>query len=117
MPDDRESADKSASGGLASVRASVVGAIGPRAVHAAEDGLTAGALVGLAVTVPRIAGLLAAALAGVPSRAGPLALIREIPEIIRGDNARAQESYFIVAFLLGAVVGVIIGGLLPPVPK
>lgn len=103
---------------IQSARQSVVNAIGARAIHAVEDGLTVGVLVGFGVTVPMIAGAFAAILTGVPRTAGILSLLREIPEIVRGEDVRAQESYFILAVLAGVALAVPVGyglSLLAPV--
>lgn len=94
---------------LAQLRKRLVDSVGPRAVHAAEDGLTVGLVAGLAVTFLPLAAVVVAALTGARSRAGPLALLREVGEIVRAEDARAQESYFAVGVAVGAVVGLGVG--------
>jgi hypothetical protein len=100
---------------LSETRRTVVNAIGTRAIHAVEDGLSVGVLVGLAVTLPAVAVAVAGALGVIPSRAGPLALVRELPDIVRTDDARAQESYFMAGFLGGASGGSAVGWILSAV--
>jgi hypothetical protein len=94
---------------LAQLRQRVVDSLGPRGVHAAEDGFAVGLVAGLAVTFLPLAGVVVAALTGAPSRAGPLALLREVGNIVRADDARAQESYFAAGVAVGAVIGLAIG--------
>lgn len=94
---------------LAQLRARIVDSLGPRGVHAVEDGFTVGLVAGLAVTFLPLAGAVVAALTGAPSRAGPLAVLREVGDIVRAEDARAQESYFAVGVAVGAVIGLAIG--------
>lgn len=94
---------------LAQLRKRLVGSVGPRAVHAAEDGLTVGLTLGFAVAYPPLAALLAAAVTGLPKRAGPMAILRELGGIVRAEDARAQESYFAVALTVGVLVGLGVG--------
>lgn len=96
---------------LAQLRQRLLERFGRRALHAAEDGLTVGLLVGIGLTFWPLAASLAAVLTGVPRSAGVLALIREIPEIVRGSDARAQESYFAGAVAVGVLVGLGVGTL------
>jgi len=63
---------------LAQLRQRLIDSVGPRAIHAAEDGLTVGLTLGFAVAYPPLAALLAAAVTGLPKRAGPLAVLREV---------------------------------------
>lgn len=97
------------------MRKQIVERFGTRAIHAAEDGFTVGTLVGFALTVPPIAFAVGAALGVAPSRAGPLALVREVPDLVRGKAARAQESYFAVSFILGAGGSSAVGSFLSSV--
>jgi hypothetical protein len=101
--------DNSTPNRLTRLRTRTVNAVGPRAVHAAEDGLTVGLVAGLAVTFLPLAAVVVAALTGARSRAGPLALLREVGGIVRAEDARAQESYFAAGVAVGAVVGLGVG--------
>jgi len=94
---------------LAQLRKRLVDSVGPRAVHAAEDGLTVGLTLGFVVAYPPLAALLAAAVTGLPKRAGPMAILRELGGIVRSEDARAQESYFAVALTVGVLVGLGVG--------
>lgn len=94
---------------LAQLRARIVDSVGPRAVHAAEDGLTVGLTLGFVLSYPPLAAVLAAAVTGLPSRAGPMAILRELGGIVRAEDARAQESYFAVALTVGVLVGLSVG--------
>jgi len=94
---------------LAQLRKRLVDSVGPRAVHAAEDGLTVGLTLGFALSYPPLAALLAAAVTGLPKRAGPMAILRELGGIVRSADARAQESYFAVALTVGVLVGLGVG--------
>jgi uncharacterized membrane-anchored protein YitT (DUF2179 family) len=96
---------------LASLRKRLLDRFGRRALHAAEDGLTVGLLVGIGLTFWPLAAGLATVLTGVPRSAGVLALLREIPEIVRGSDARAQESWFATATVAGLLVGLGVGTL------
>ena len=96
---------------LAQLRQRLLDRFGRRAIHAVEDGLTVGLLVGIGLTFWPLAASLAAVLTGVPRTAGVLALIREIPAIVRGEDARAQESYFSYAVGAGVVIGLVVGTL------
>ena len=96
---------------LAQLRQRLLDRFGRRAIHAVEDGLTVGLLVGIGLTFWPLAASLAAVLTGVPRTAGVLALIREIPAIVRGEDARAQESWFVGAVAVGLVVGLVVGTL------
>jgi len=96
---------------LAQLRQRLLDRFGKRAIHAVEDGATVGLLVGLGLTFWPLAAGLATVLTGVPRSAGVLALIREIPEIVRGSDARAQESWFVGAVVAGLVVGLGAGAL------
>jgi len=90
---------------LAQLRQRLVDSVGPRAVHAAEDGLTVGLSLVFALSYPPLAALLVAAVTGLPKRAGPMAILRELGGIIRAEDARAQESYFAVALTVGVLLG------------
>lgn len=94
---------------LAQLRQRLVDAVGARAIHAVEDGLTVGLVAGLAVTFVPLAVVVLGVLTGSRSRAGPLALIREVGDIVRSDDARAQEAYFAGGVVVGAVVGLAVG--------
>lgn len=100
---------------LSTLRKTVVDALGSRAVHAVEDGLTVGVCVGLAVTVPTVAAVILTILGGTPARAGPMAIISEVYDLVRQDDARAQESYFVLAILAGLVIGAPLGSVLAPI--
>jgi hypothetical protein len=94
---------------LAQLRKRLLNSVGPRAVHAAEDGLTVGLTLGFVLSYPPLAALLAAAVTGLPKRAGPMAILRELGGIVRSEDARAQESYFAVALTVGVLVGLGVG--------
>jgi len=94
------------------IRDALVNEIGTRAAHAVEDGLTAGIIAGLLVTFPPLGLVLATVLLGVPTTKGPLAIIMELPDLVRGEDARRQEAYFSGATALGGVIGVLVGALL-----
>jgi len=94
---------------LAQLRQRLVDSVGPRAIHAAEDGLTVGLTLGFVLSYPPLAALLAAAVTGLPKRAGPMAILRELGGIVRSEDARAQESYFAVALTVGVLVGLGVG--------
>ena len=95
--------------GLADLRDRVVDAVGVSGAHALEDGFVVGLVVGLALTYLPLAGVLAAAVTGLPSRAGPLAILSELGDIVRAEDARAQESYFAGALIVGVLVGLGVG--------
>jgi len=97
---------------LKATRKRFVDSIGPRAVHAIEDGATSGVGLGLAVTYLPAAVVLLLALGSTPSRAGPIAVLRELIEMVRSKDARAQEAYFTVAFLVCIPIGAGAGSLL-----
>jgi len=94
---------------LAQLRQRLIDSVGPRAIHAAEDGLTVGLSLGFVLSYPPLAALLAAAVTGLPKRAGPMAILRELGGIVRSEDARAQESYFAVALTVGVLVGLGVG--------
>jgi hypothetical protein len=94
---------------LGELRQSIVGDIGPRAVHALEDGFTTGFLAGLWVTVPPLAYALAGILGVHPKGNGPLAILGSIQTIVREEAARAQESYFAGAAAGGTLLGLSVG--------
>jgi uncharacterized membrane-anchored protein YitT (DUF2179 family) len=96
---------------LAQLRQRLLERFGKRALHAVEDGLTVGLLVGLGLTFWPLAAGLATVLTGVPRSAGVLALLREVPEIVRGSDARAQESWFVGAVVVGLLIGLGAGTL------
>lgn len=90
-------------------RKSVVDAVGVRAIHAIEDGVTVGALLALTLTYRPLAALVAGGLGLAPGRAGPLVVAKDLTDIVRQDDARTQESYFVVATLVGFVVATPLG--------
>lgn len=96
---------------LAGIRDRLVARIGKRAAHAIEDGLTIGIIAGLLVTFPPLGVVLFSILSGHPRKKGPLAMIAELPDLVRGDDARAQESWLTGATVLGALIGVVVGGV------
>lgn len=97
---------------ISNLRDSITDGIGVRAIHAVEDGLTVGITVGLALTYPTLAAILLVSLGCIPKRAGPLAIIREVTDLVREEDARAQESYFVISVLIGVGLGVASGTLL-----
>jgi hypothetical protein len=101
-------------GPIGALRKSVVESLGPRAVHAVEDGFTVGVVSGLALTEAVISVLMLTGLGAIPKRAGPLAILREVSELVRSEDARAQESYFVVGVVVGLVVGVGVGAAVGP---
>jgi hypothetical protein len=98
---------------ISNLRDSITDGIGTRAVHAVEDGLTVGICVGLSVTSPGYAAVILVSLGVIPKRAGPIAMIREIPDLVREDDARTQESYFVISALLGCMMGYGFGSVMP----
>jgi hypothetical protein len=102
------------SGPIGALRKSVVESLGPRAVHAVEDGLTVGVCVGLSVTSPGYAAVLLVSLGVIPKRAGALAMLKELPDLVRESDARAQEAYFTISALIGVMMGFGVGSILPP---
>jgi len=94
---------------LAQLRKRLVGSVGPRAVHAAEDGGVVGLTLGFTLSYPPLAALLVASVAALPDRAGPMAMVGEIVGIVRAEDARAQESYFAVALTVGVLLGLGVG--------
>jgi len=94
---------------LAQLRKRLLNSVGPRAVHAAEDGLVVGLTLGFVLSYPPLAALLVASVTGLPKRAGPMAILRELGGIVRSEDARAQESYFAVALTVGVLVGLGVG--------
>jgi len=98
---------------ISNLRDSITDGIGTRAVHAVEDGLTVGICVGLSVTSPGYAAVVLVSLGVIPRRAGPLAMIQEIPDLVRESDARAQEAYFTVSALIGGMIGFGVGSILP----
>jgi hypothetical protein len=99
---------------MAQLRSNVVEAVGPRAIHAVEDGGTIGVVAGLAFTEPVLAVLILTGLGATPTRAGPLAILQEISGLVRSDDARAQESYFVIGTLAGLGIGVATGSVCDP---
>lgn len=99
---------------IAELRSRVVGAVGPRAVHALEDGATVGVVLGMAWTAPTLAAAILALLGATPARAGPMAIISEVYDLVRQDDARAQESYFVLSIMAGALVGAPVGSAVAP---
>lgn len=99
---------------IAELRSRVVGAVGPRAVHALEDGATVGVVLGMAWTAPTLAAAILALLGATPARAGPMAIISEVYDLVRQDDARAQESYFVLSIMAGALVGAPVGSVVAP---
>lgn len=96
-------------GALDRARRSVVGALGPAAIHALEDGAVVGVVVGLALTWVPGAVIILAAFGVHPKRVGPLSVVREVVEIVRSADARKQESFFVGALLVGAKIGLEFG--------
>lgn len=94
---------------LGELRQSVVGDIGPKAVHALEDGATTGIGAGLALTYLPAAVVLVVALGAVPARAGVIAVLRELIEMVRSEDARRQEAWFTAAFVVFLPAGVGLG--------
>lgn len=56
-----------------------------------------------------LAAVVLAALTGSWTRAGPLAVMQEVGDIVRAEDARAQESYFATGVAVGVVVGLAVG--------
>jgi len=94
---------------LAALRQGLLDRFGPAGIHALEDGLALGAIVGLWVTFPAAAVALAVGLGASPKRASLLAVLPELVEMIRGEDARRQESYFVGGALGGSVLGYGVG--------
>lgn len=100
---------------ISNLRDSITDGIGVRAVHAVEDGLTVGVCVGLSITSPGYAAVLLVSLGVIPKRAGALAMLKELPELVRESDARAQEAYFTISTLIGVMMGFAAGSIFPPV--
>jgi len=97
---------------LGDLRQSVVSDLGPRTVHTIENGGSAGLGFGLAMTYLPAAVMLVVLLGGHPKRAGLLAVLRELVEMLKEADNRRQESYFTVAFLVCAPIGAAAGSVL-----
>ena len=97
---------------LGAIRNSVVDDIGPTAAHAAEDGLSAGLLAGLAVTFLPLALALGGVLGVHPKGRGPLSIIAQLQTIVREEDARAQEGWFMGSIFVGTVLGLALGAAL-----
>jgi len=96
---------------LAGIRSRVIDAVGTSAVHALEDGAVVGVVLGLGLTFLPAALVLLAALGVAPSRAGPIAVAKEVSDLVRED-ARRQESYLVGSFVVGTGGGVALGTIL-----
>jgi len=94
---------------LAALRQGLLERFGPAGIHALDDGLALGAVVGLWVTFPAAAVALAVGLGASPKRASLLAVLPELVGMIRGEDARRQESYFVGGALGGLLVGYGVG--------
>jgi len=97
---------------LAALRQGLLERFGPAGIHALEDGLALGAVVGLWVTFPAAAVALTVGLGASPKRASLLAVLPELVGMVRSEDARRQESYFIGGVVGGAIVGHAVGSLL-----
>lgn len=96
-------------GRLAQLRQRVLDEFGRRGVHAIEDGAVVGIVLGLWVTFePAAIGLLLA-LGTAPKRAGLVAILAELRDLVREEQARAQESYFVGAAIAGVPIGLVAG--------
>lgn len=96
---------------LARIRGRVIDAVGTSAVHALEDGAVVGVVLGLGLTFPPAALVLLAVVGVTPTRAGPIAVAKEVSELVRED-ARRQESYLVGSFIVGSGGGVAFGTIL-----
>lgn len=95
-----------------SVRKSVVSAVGPRAVHAAERGFVVGAVLTLSVTYPPLALAVVAAVAdGGSSFPDVIGVVEEVVDE-DAEAVRSQTAYYVAALLVGAGVGAFGGRLL-----
>jgi len=94
---------------LTALRKRLIDHFGTAGIHAIEDGLALGAIIGLWVTFPAAAVALAVGLGASPKRASLLAVLPELVGMIRGEDARRQESYFVGGALGGSVLGYGIG--------
>lgn len=94
------------------LRAAVIGLFGQRATHAAQDGLTVGALFGLSVAYPAALSVVAAAL-GLSGSVRPGRIVEAADEIVRTEQIRENPEYFLVGFGATAVpilaAGVVLG--------
>jgi hypothetical protein len=43
-----------------------------------------------------------------------MAIISEVYDLVRQDDARAQESYFVLSIMAGALVGAPVGSFVAP---
>ncbi len=73
-------------------------------MHSAQDGLTAGALLGLVVTQSPLLPIVVVALGFGAQRLSRRELARELPELLRTSQIRSNPEYFVV----GAIAGVAI---------
>jgi hypothetical protein len=96
---------------LARIRGRVIDAVGTSAVHALEDGAVVGVVLGLGLTFPPAALVLLAVVGVAPKRAGPIAVAKEVSDLVRED-ARRQESYLVASFVVGTGGGVALGLIL-----
>lgn len=96
-------------GRLGQLRQRVLDRFGRRGVHAIEDGLAVGVILGLWVTYQPAAVALLLALGAAPKRAGLVAVLREIPDLVRVEDARAQEAYLVGAAVIGSAGGLLLG--------
>jgi hypothetical protein len=100
---------------IGNVRTSVVKAVGPRAVHAAERGFVVGAVLTLSVTYPPLA---LAVVAGVADEGSSFPdVIGVVEEVVDDEEGavRSQTAYYVAALLVGAGVGAFGGRLLAEV--
>lgn len=94
---------------VAPLRQRLIDDLGVAGVHAVEDGLMIGAVVGLYLTFPVAAVALAVGLGASPKRASLVAILPELVGMVRSNDARRQESYFVGGVFGGAVGGVVVG--------
>lgn len=97
---------------LASVRQQLIRKFGTDGVHMLEHGATAGVILGLWFTFSPAAVVLLIAISATPARAGPIAVIAEVIDLIDGEQARIQESYLAGAFVGGGITGAVGGAVL-----
>lgn len=75
-------------------------------MHSAQDGLTAGVLLGLVVTQSPLLPIVVVALGFGAQRLSRRELARELPELLRTGQIRSNSEYFIVGVLGGVLLAV-----------
>ncbi len=98
---------------LKQLRKQVVGAIGPQAHHALQDGFTLMVLFGLSVTAPVLVAVLGFGL-GLDGAVGPKKILKKADTFLRTEDIQANPEYFVLGSLVGVGVGLGVGTLTAP---